>query len=136
MRKEATAFLIITMITVNLCFIWFNAMGVFEYQPSGVETEYNVEKYGFTNLVTDGFLITGLALVGILISRIMKINAFAMIMFTEIFWFPWYKTSAIFHEVFQYAPEVFWGVEGIFSSIMLFTFAFALIELSQYLGGS
>lgn len=135
MRKEATAFLIITMITVNMCFIWFDSMGIFDYQPAGVDVDYDDSKYGFMNLVTDGFLITGLALVGVIISRIIKINSFAMIMYTEIFWFPWYKTSAIFHEIFQYAPTTFWGIEGVFTTIMSFTFAFGLIELSQYFGG-
>lgn len=123
--------LAMVMIVVNLIFIWFSAMEFFSYQPQGTDVTYDVAKYGFANLITDGFIAVGLALLAGLVSLFVRINAFAMIMFTEIFWFPFYKTSGIFYEVLKGTPEAFLGITSIFMIIMFFIFAYALIEMSS-----
>jgi len=123
--------LAMVMIVVNLVFIWFNAMEFFSYQPMGTEVAYDVKNYGFVNLFIDGMIGTGLMLAGALAAMFLKINAIALILFVEIFWFPFYKTSGIFHEILKSTPEVFWGIEGIFMTIMFFVFAYALIEMSS-----
>jgi len=106
-------------------------MDFFSYQPMGTDVVYDATQYGFANIVADGFLMTGLALLGIVISIFTKINAFAMIMFCNIFWFPYYKTSGIFLEMFKDTPEAFLGIIAIFTTFMLFVFAYALIEMSS-----
>ena len=123
--------IVMCVVAFNLVLIWFNTMEFFAYQPMGTDVVYNTSEYGFSNIVADGFLMTGLALLGIVISMFTKINAFAMIMFCNIFWFPYYKTSGIFFEMFQDAPEAFLGIIGIFTTCMLFVFAYALIEMSS-----
>lgn len=123
--------LAMVMIIVNVLFIWFQAMQFFAYQPQGTEVTYDVAKYGFTDIIRDGFIAFGLALLAGLVSLFVKINAFAMIMFTEIFWFPFYKTSGIFYEILKDAPVAFLGITSIFMTIMLFIFAYTLIEMSS-----
>jgi len=125
------AVLVLTLVIFNLVLVFFDTQGFFSYQPQGVEIEYDVAKYGFANLLVDGFIITGLALLGLIISAITRINAFAMILFVEIFWFPYYKVSGVFYEVMKSSPEVALGLAGIFTTIMLFVFAYALIEMSS-----
>lgn len=105
-------------------------MEFFSYQPGGTGVSYE-GKYGFANLLTDGLLATGLLLLAGLVSMFVRINAFAIIVFTQIFWFPYIKTSGIFYEVLQDAPAVFLGIISIFTVIMLFIFAYALIEMSS-----
>lgn len=118
-------------VLVNLVLVFFDSLGFFVYQPQGVEVGYN-ESYGFANLLTDGFIACGLALLGLVVAAFVRINAFSMVMFVEIFWFPYIKTVGIVHEAFQYAPiEVEVGIYSIFTTIMLFVFAYALIELSS-----
>lgn len=123
--------LAMVMIVVNLIFIWFGTMEFFTYQPTGIDVGYDTAKYGFSNLILDGFIATGLGLLAGLVSIFMRINAFAMIMFVEVFWFPFYKTSGIFYEVLKDAPAAFLGITGIFMTIMFFVFAYALIEMSS-----
>lgn len=121
------------MICFNFVLIWFNAMGFFLYQPQGIEgVAYNEGSYGFNNLVTDGFLIIGLTLLGGLISLFTRVNAFAMIMFINIFWFPYIKTIDVFLNILQGTPDAFSvGIFTIFTGMMLFVFAYALIEMSS-----
>lgn len=123
--------IVMCFVSFNLVLMWFNTMGFFSYQPMGSDITYDTSEYGFANIVADGFLITGLALLGIVISIFTRINAFSMIMFCNIFWFPYYKTSGIFFEMFQDAPEAFLGIIAIFTTLMLFVFAYALIEMSS-----
>jgi len=124
--------LAMVMIVVNLCFIWFAAMEFFSYQPVGTDVEYP-QQYGFANIFSpiDGFVAVGLGLLAGLVSMFIRINAFAMIMFTTIFWFPFYKTSGIFLEVLKDTPVVFLGIVAIFMTIMFFIYAYALIEMSS-----
>lgn len=124
--------LVMFIVIVNLVLAFFGTLGFFSYQPEGVDIAYNSTEYGFDNLLTDGFIATGLALLGLVISAFVRINAFAMIMFIEIFWFPYLKCLGFFHEVLQYTPEAFEiGIYGIFTTIMLFIFAYALLEMSS-----
>jgi len=126
--------LAMVMICFNLVLIWFNAMEFFSYQPSGVEgISYNTGSYGFSDIIISGFLITGLTSLAILFAaRFVQINAFAMILFTNIFWIPYLATVKIFQSVLQNnTPEAFWGIFTIFTGIMLFIFAYALIEMSN-----
>jgi len=123
---------IMFIVVFNLVLCFFASISLFAYQPMGTEINYNVAEYGFENIITDGFIFTGLALLGLIISSFVRINAFALIMFTEIFWFPYYKTAAIYHEVLQYGGLAFEvGVIGLFTTIMLFVFAYALLEMSS-----
>lgn len=123
--------IVMCVVSFNLVLIWFGTMDFFSYQPMGTDVVYDATQYGFANIVADGFLMTGLALLGIVISIFTKINAFAMIMFCNIFWFPYYKTSGIFLEMFKDTPEAFLGIIAIFTTFMLFVFAYALIEMSS-----
>lgn len=126
--------LAMVMICFNLVIIWFNAMEFFSYQPSGIESvTYNTEQYGFSDILISGFLITGLTSLGILfVGRFMRINAFALIVFTNIFWIPYLATVKVFQNVLQTdTPEAFWGFFTIFTGMMLFIFAYALIEMSN-----
>lgn len=126
--------LAMVMICFNFVLIWFNVMEFFSYQPSGVEgISYNTGSYGFSDIIISGFLITGLTSLAILFAaRFVQINAFAMILFTNIFWIPYLATVKIFQSVLQNnTPEAFWGIFTIFTGIMLFIFAYALIEMSN-----
>lgn len=119
------------IVTINLVLVFFAAINLFPYQPEGTSITYNPD-YGFANIVTDGFIMAGLALLGIIISAFVRINAFAIIVFTNIFWFPYIKTMSIYHEVLQYGGIAFEaGIITIFSTLMLFIFAYALIEMSS-----
>ena len=116
--------LVMMMVAFCLVMTFFDTLGFFTYQPQAPSVSINI--------VIDGFIGVGLALLGGLVAMFVKINAFAMIMFVEIFWFPYYKTIGIFHEVFQYAPIEFEiGIISIFTTFMLFVFAYALIEMSS-----
>lgn len=126
--------LAMVMICFNLVLIWFNAMEFFTYQPTGVGgIEYNESSYGFDDLLVSGFLITGLGSLLILFaSRFVQINAFAIILFTNIFWHPYFATTKIFENIlYNNTPAAFWGILGIFTGIMLFIFAYALIQMSN-----
>ena len=126
--------LAMVMISFNLVLIWFNAMEFFSYQPAGIEgVAYNTGQYGFGDILISGFLITGLTSLAILfVGRFMRINAFALILFTNIFWIPYLATVQIFQNVLEYnTPEAFWGIFTIFTGMMLFIFAYALIEMSN-----
>lgn len=116
--------LVMFMVTFCLVMTFFATLNFFAYQPQAPSIALNI--------VIDGFIITGLALLGVVVNTFAKINAFAMLMFIEIFWFPYYKTIGIFHEVFQYTPIEFEvGIIGIFTALMLAVFAYALIEMSS-----
>ena len=122
------------MICFNFVIIWFNAMEFFSYQPTGVGgAGYNTGLYGFDNLLTGGFLIFGLsALTFFFAARFIRINAFPMFMFTNIFWIPYIATIDIFRNVlYNNTPEVFWGILTIFTGMMGFIFAIALIQMSS-----
>jgi len=109
-------------------------MEFFSYQPAGMEgVTYNTEQYGFSDILISGFLITGLTSLAILfVGRFMRINAFALILFTNIFWIPYLATVGIFQNVLQTnTPEAFWGIFTIFTAIMTFIFAYALIKMSN-----
>lgn len=126
--------LAMVMICFNFILIWFNAMEFFSYQPAGAEgVSYDTYYYGVGDILTSGFLITGLTALGILfVGRFMRINAFALIIFTNIFWIPYLATSAIFYNILYYnTPEAFWGIFSIFTGMMAFIFAYALIEMSS-----
>jgi len=115
--------LVMIMVTFCLVMTFFDTLNFFIYQPQAPSVVMNI--------VIDGFIAAGLAALGGLVAMFVKINAFAMIMFVEIFWFPYYKTTGIFHEVFQYTPIEFEvGTIGIFTALMLAVFAYALIEMS------
>ena len=112
------------MITFCMVMTFFGTLGFFRYQPQAPSVTMNI--------VIDGFVAIGLAALGGLVHMFTKINAFAMIMFVQIFWFPYYKTIGIFHEVFQYTPVEFEvGIIAIFTTLMLCVFAYALIEMSS-----
>jgi len=123
---------IMFIIVFNLVLCFFASISLFAYQPMGTEINYNVAEYGFNDILVDGFIISGLALLGLIVSAFVRINAFALIMFTEIFWFPYYKTAAIYHEILQYGGLAFEvGIIAIFTTIMFFVFAYALLEMSS-----
>ena len=119
------------IVAFNLVLIWFNAMEFFSYQPMGTDVSYNLESYGIGNLLVDGLLASGLSIVGFFTARYLRVNALAMVLFVNIFWFPYTKTMGIFHEMFKDAPEAFLGIIAIFTTLMLFVFAYALIEMSS-----
>ena len=117
--------LVMVMIVVNLVFVWFDAMEFFAYQPMGTNVEYP------RNYAIDFFVAAGMISLAAVASVFIKVNAFAMIMFTTIFWYPFYLTSGIFLEILKDAPMAFLGIIGIFTTIMLFIYAYALIEMSS-----
>lgn len=123
--------MIIFLIVVCWGFTFFNTLGFFKYQPGGTSIGYDTAKFGFNNILTDGFLIAGLGFLAGLIARWAKINAFALIMFTEIFWLPYIKTQFIFTSVLWGAPAVLLSFVTIWSIVMLFLFAYTLIEWSN-----
>ena len=118
-------------IVFNLVLVWFDLMQFFSYQPSGIGVEYDTVNFGFTNILTTGLIGTGLALVAIVVSIFTRINVLAMFLFTEIFWLPFYATSGIFTQMFQGQPAEFLLFEGVFMTIMLFVFAYAIIEMTN-----
>jgi hypothetical protein len=100
-------------------------------QPDAPSIGYDESKYGFDNILVDGFIIAGLGFLAGLIARWAKINAFALIMFTEIFWVPYLKTQFIFTSILWDVPAVLLGFVGIWTTVMLFLFAYTLIEWSN-----
>jgi hypothetical protein len=138
-----TAVIILFLVVVNFTIAWFGSMGFFTVGPSGIEPDdpdkkvYDESKFSFApllsgdNIAAAGFLFVGLALVGYVASVFLRINAFAMIMFTNIFWLPYLNTVSILWGFLVGAPAAFLGIASIFSTIMLFIFAYALIEMSK-----
>lgn len=129
--------LAMVMIIFNLVLIWFNAMELFSYQPSGLGTlDEQVagypSAYSFDNIAFEGFIFVALtALLGIVIAKLFRINAFSLILFINIFWLPYLVTIKIFDSVLGDTPIAFQGIIIIFTSIMVFIFAYALIEMSN-----
>lgn len=128
---QKVAVVIIFLIVVCLGFNFFDTLGFFDYQPQGEDIGYDSDKYGFDNIIVDGFLITGLGFLAALVGRIVKINAFGLVMFTEIFWFPYIKTQFIFTSILWNVPAVLLGIVTIWTTVMLFLFAYTLIEWSN-----
>ncbi len=119
-KKVAT--IVIFLIVLNWAFVWFGNMGFFEYGPLGMIITFH--------WAIDTFIITGLGLLGLIFSSVVKINAFALIMFIEVFWWPYIKASALIGHLLIDTPAAFATIEGIFGIIMLLIFAMALIEMS------
>lgn len=126
-----------TMIIFNLVLIWFASMEFFTYQPQGVGTLDNQQagypsQFSFTDFFGSGFLIVALSALGALIAaKFTQINAVAMFLFINIFWIPYLATVEVLDNALIYTPEVFQGFVIIFTTIMLFVFAYALIEMSN-----
>ena len=119
------------LIALNASLSFFAAMDFFTYQPLG-----NWEPY---NLVSASGLVTGLIGVGIFAigafaGRFLQINAFAMALFTTIFWTPFITTSRLILSAILGADGgnvvVAVGFEAIFFTFMVLSFAWALIEMS------
>jgi len=121
------------MICFNFVLIWFAAMEFFSYQPAGIEgIGYNTALYGFDNIASEGLVFSILSALGIFVaSRFIQIPAFAMFAFTNIFWIPYLATIKVFENVLYDTPEAFQGILVIFTGIMIFIFAYALIQMSS-----
>lgn len=125
--------LAMVMICFNAVLIWFAAMEFFSYQPVGVGSAGYNSLYDFTDLFGGGgFLVVGLSALGsFFVARFVRINAFAMFMFVNIFWLPYIVTVQVFRNALYGTPEAFQGILAIFTMIMLFIFAMALIQMSN-----
>jgi len=112
-------------------------MGFFSSQPLGVGTLDNqVAGYNplfdFTDLFGEGFLIIALSALGtFIVARFVQINAVAMFLFINIFWLPYLVTVQVFKNALHDTPEAFQGILIIFTTLMFFIFAIALINMSN-----
>ena len=129
MNKVAVT--VIFLIVFCWAFWFVGTLGFFNTGPEGAVITYD-DKYTLNNLLADGFLIAGLGALAILMRVAgVKINAFALVMFIEIFWYPYLKTVFIFTSVLAIAPAVLISIVGIWTTVMLFMFAYTLIEWSN-----
>lgn len=126
------------MIALNFGFVFFGTMGFFPHGPQGVILEYDLAHYTAGNFIIDLFLSIGLAAMGGLVSNFVRINAFAMIMFTEFFWLPFSKTIGVFWSIATQVPAAAVVVEGfitIFTILMIVFYLQVMIEYSRVPGG-
>lgn len=134
------------MIALNFGFVFFGTMGFFPHGPQGVDVttidpllfEYDLSRYTAANFVIDILLFTGLAAMGAIVSNFLRINAFAMIMFTELFWWPFSKTIGVFWSISEYTPDATMVVAGfisIFTILMIVFYLFTMVEYSRSDGG-
>jgi len=81
-----------------------------------------------------GLLATGATLIAGFVARFLQINAFAMVLFTNLFWLPFITTSHLILSAILGADGgnvvVAVGFEAIFFTFMVLSFAWALIEMS------
>jgi len=125
------------MICFNFVLIWFAAMEFFSYQPEGLGTLENQvagypSAFDFTDFFGAGFLVVALsALASIVVARFTRINGVAMFLFVNIFWIPYLATVQVFDNALRDTPVAFQGIMIIFTAIMTFVFAIALIQMSN-----
>jgi hypothetical protein len=125
------------MIVLNFGFVFFGSMGLFPHGPHGIILEYDLNHYTAANFIIDLFLGIGLAAMGTLVSNFVRINAFAMIMFTEFFWLPFSKTIGVFWSIAGEVPGAAVAVGGfitIFTVLMVLLYLFTMIEYSKFQG--
>ncbi len=130
--------ILIFMVALNFGFVFFGTIGFFPHGPQGILLEYNLDHYSAGNFLIDLFIGFGLAAMGALVSNFLKINAFAMIMFTEVFWLPFTKTVGVFYSIAAYVPDatiVIGGFITIFIIIMILLYLFTMVEYSRTSGG-
>ena len=120
------------LVIFNLVLIWFGAMGFFDYTPEGTEVNNPGGILGFSGLDLWGvsFLIAGITAIAAVISRLTGINLVKMVLYMNVFWFPYIATMGTFNKVFAGSPDVFLGFFTIFSIVMIFVFAYDLYEMS------
>jgi hypothetical protein len=126
------------MITINFGFVFFGNIGFFPHGPQGILLEYDLAHYTAGNFLMDLFLTIGLAAIGGLVSNFVRINAFAMIMFTELFWLPFSKTIGVFWSITTQVPEaavITGGFITIFTILMIVFYLFTMVEYSKLQGG-
>jgi hypothetical protein len=131
--------ILIFIITITLGMTWFNAMGFFENTASGDSVGSNLFNLTTTiGWITTSFLFMGLALLGAFVSNFLKINAFGIIAFTELFWLPYATTVSIFKDFLMQPegmPVAFLGIFTIFTTIMALLYIYTMIEWSRIPGG-
>lgn len=126
------------MIVLNFGFVFFGTLGFFPHGPQGIILEYDLAHYTAGNFLMDIFLTVGLAAMGGLVSNFVRINAFAMIMFTELFWLPFSKTIGVFWSIANQVPAaavVVGGFITIFTILMIVFYLFVMVEYSKVPGG-
>lgn len=130
MRKSAG--IVMVLVIFNLVLIWFSLMGFFNYQPEGTEVENPASIMGFTSVNLWGYtaLIAMIAVIAGVISRLTGVNLVKMVLYMEIFWFPYVLTMGTFNTLFAGSPDSFLWFATIFSIIMIFVFAYDLYEMS------
>lgn len=125
------------MITLNLTFVWLNAMGF--TQNIGPQGQSIPNMFNLTT--TSGWLMTsfiflGLSIMGAFISNLFKINAFAVVIFTELFWLPYANTVSIFNAILVDTPLVFsLGLIGMITTLLTLLYVYTMIEWSRVSGG-
>jgi len=132
------AVVLIFMIILNFGFVFLGTIGLFPHGPQGILLEYSLDHYTAGNFIIDLFIGVGLAAMGILVSNFLKINAFAMIMFTEIFWLPFTKTIGVFYSIANYVPDATATVVGFITAfiiIMILLYLFTMVEYSRASAG-
>lgn len=130
--------ILLFIIALNFGFVFLGSMGFFPRGPEGIVLEYDLTHYTASNFVIDLFIGFGLALMGALVSNFLRINAFAIIMFTELFWFPFTKTVGVFYSIAARVPEAAVAVGGfitIFITMMILLYLFTMVEYSRLPGG-
>jgi hypothetical protein len=126
------------MIALNFGFVFMGTLGFFPHGPQGILLEYDLAHYTAGNFIIDLFLSVGLAAMGAIVSNFVKINAFAMIMFTEIFWLPFSKTIGVFWSIANQIPGaavVVGGFVTLFTILMILFYLFTMVDWSRIPGG-
>lgn len=121
---------VVFLIALNAAFAFFDAIDFFAYQPLGNWDPYTLEA---ANLFISGLIGTGIIAIGVLASRFLEINTFAMTLFTTVFWYPFITTSHMIVSTLLEHSTVSMAVafELIFFTFMTLSFAWALIEMSS-----
>lgn len=111
-------------------------MGFFHYQPENIAQEDLSISDKITTSTSGGMIISVTALILALgiaakaLALITGINAIKLILYMEIFWVPYYATLDTLNNVFRGTPDAFMGFILIFTTIMLFVFAYDLYEMT------
>jgi hypothetical protein len=115
-------------------------MNFFSSQPQGIGAlgepgdtgYYDANRFPINGLIVNSIMGIGIAILAGFIAQGLRINALAMIIFAEVFWLPYLNTLAIFDHIFVDTPLVFSiGFVCIFTTLMVFCFIYALLEMSS-----
>jgi hypothetical protein len=138
---------LVFLVIVNICFSWFGLMGFIhpETMPSSGDIkdplsgkEYSISFYNTVDIIL--YVVIGgiLSVMAYFASNYLKINAFSMILFTDVIWIPFLSTLQIFNSIFISAgvPIVFYGtLLSIFGFVMIILYLYTLAEWSRIPGG-